>query len=637
MKFVFIIFLVFAFLVCWTQSYQHKLLVDRIRFNFLNIENNLWDFVLEQHKDSDIDPGLEIIKRFKDFDSQVQLLPQDILYGIKAPRQAEQFVLLYSDIRIIHDLYDKFIRYQLEALTLAKSDYSEYRRELKTEDIVDDILDDAKNNVNKTISRVFEEFSGFGGIFSTKDYICEIPTQPPQQVFYNLYNLLALIDLKGYILSQFAYMAMRLQEIGNYTEMSLKAREEYKTRTKYLMNSMAGIMKISNGNIYRCDPKSHIEGETYTQLTQLLQAHVQNEVDLNPTGTCTENCAMYTSTKNYGCYDSSSEYCRKMKPCNGDLYNCRFVESHLKTCIAPQGSTRRYDFIEYDSGKVYGEKTRCLKRGVESWFRWFVHCSYCLCLCDQQGSQSDRYFNLRSVSADTKNNRVVTGMKLVKHNRIIYIQIQEGKLLPHGYIEQNSTRWVPPAGYRITDYGVKNGKDYHTMNYYSRSLLLDNLEVERENYIITGARFFVYNGDLQFRITITPFNFSTGHLYTDESYEVSKRTNRKRIELWNPDIPIYSPRSEPNFDDGRYVEFTHSDLEKDAGQTTVPFIDIQPVYADPPVPLRSAGIYYKGKSGYGGFVGMKVGVYDYTNSLIFDFPNAKAREDSGEVFGVLPN
>lgn len=77
-----------------------------------------------------------------------------------------------------------------------------------------------------------------------------------------------------------------------------------------------------------------ILGETYTQLTQLLQAHVQNEVDLNPTGTCTENCAMYTSTKNYGCYDSSSEYCRKMKPCNGDLYNCRFVESHLKTCIA---------------------------------------------------------------------------------------------------------------------------------------------------------------------------------------------------------------------------------------------------------------------------------------------------------------
>lgn len=61
-------------------------------------------------------------------------------------------------------MYDKFIRYQLEALTLAKSDYSEYRRELKTEDIVDDILDDAKNNVNKTISRVFEEFSGFGGV-----------------------------------------------------------------------------------------------------------------------------------------------------------------------------------------------------------------------------------------------------------------------------------------------------------------------------------------------------------------------------------------------------------------------------------------------------------------------------------------
>lgn len=69
---------------------------------------------------------------------------------------------------------------------------------------------------------------------------------------------------------------------------------------------------------------------------------------------------------------------------------------------------RRYEYIEYENGKMYGKKNTCSKqtRKVDSWWRWlFWHCSYCMCYCDDYSSNSDRYFNLRDVTSDVENNK----------------------------------------------------------------------------------------------------------------------------------------------------------------------------------------------------------------------------------------
>lgn len=82
--------------------------------------------------------------------------------------------------------------------------------------------------------------------------------------------------------------------------------------------------------------------------------------------------------------------------------------------------------------------------------------------------------------------RVVTGLRLIKHNRIIHLQIQEGKLLPYGYINNSTVKWVPVDDYKITEKGISNGADYYTMTYERRSLLLDELTAHESNYVITG-------------------------------------------------------------------------------------------------------------------------------------------------------
>lgn len=71
----------------------------------------------------------------------------------------------------------------------------------------------------------------------------------------------------------------------------------------------------------------------------------------------------------------------------------------------------------------------------------------------------------------------------------------------------------------------------------------------------------------------------------------------------------------PDSKTDQYLEFTHTDFDRDAAQTTVPFIDAQPVESILPTPLAGAGIYHKGRDNFGGFVGAKIITYDFSKHL----------------------
>lgn len=80
---------------------------------------------------------------------------------------------------------------------------------------------------------------------------------------------------------------------------------------------------------------------------------------------------------------------------------------------------------------------------------------------------------------------MVTGIRFIKKNRIIHLQIQEGELLPLGGINETTVKWKPIDPYTINDEDVTVGKDFHMLTWESRSLDLDDLTVP-ERSIITG-------------------------------------------------------------------------------------------------------------------------------------------------------
>jgi len=65
----------------------------------------------------------------------------------------------------------------------------------------------------------------------------------------------------------------------------------------------------------------------------------------------------------------------------------------------------------------------------------------------------------------------------------------------------------------------------------------------------------------------------------------------------------------------KFLKFTHSSIDHDVAQTTLPFIDIQPVVPYPGIPLSGLGLYFKGTKSYAGFIGPNIFTYNFTDFL----------------------
>jgi len=82
---------------------------------------------------------------------------------------------------------------------------------------------------------------------------------------------------------------------------------------------------------------------------------------------------------------------------------------------------------------------------------------------------------------------VVTGLRFVKKNRVIHLQIQEGKLLPRMIINATTLNWKEPEDYKIDDGKMFDGQDYHTLTWKNRKMDLDDLEAD-DGYVLTGMK-----------------------------------------------------------------------------------------------------------------------------------------------------
>uniref|UniRef100_A0A182MT46 Uncharacterized protein n=1 Tax=Anopheles culicifacies TaxID=139723 RepID=A0A182MT46_9DIPT len=439
----------------------------------------------------------------------------------------------------------------------------------------------------------------------------------PQQMMYLLYKSIAMTELKGYIMMQFSYMLLKTYGKGNFTTESMDRRNELRSRLTRTQQLLQNVMQQTSGEYWRCDPErgTHRENTTYVQFTRLLQGYVENEVDMNTDETCRETCSHYQyGHQQHRCYKEL--YCSKQQKCAGRIYDCEYIDSDMWICPAAPGSQRRYEYIEYENGEIRGRKQHC-PRGtskVDSWWRWlFWHCSYCFCLCDDAGRHSDRYVSLRESVSDITQNRVVTGLRFVKHAQMMHLIVQQGLLLPGGEIDNSTLEWVVAKPFSHTDKGVRDGRDFHTLSYERRAVDLDDVLVH-PGYVLTGVRFRTLGAHLNLEIRMTEMNFTSGTL-VDPKQSIwigNDETVRTEIPLRYKDVPTLAPgKSTPTSKSGQYLRLGPTGGRLDAAQTTIPFLDAQPVSPMQPIPLAGAGLMHKSIPDYGGFIAPKVFTYDF--------------------------
>ncbi|XP_058830644.1 uncharacterized protein LOC131689510 isoform X2 [Topomyia yanbarensis] len=607
--------------------------VDTLRHRYLELESRAWTIVnqidkVENQKDEDrvLQRNIvlkELIGIYSGFAND-ELGPdntydEDDYFILK---RFYEWQLLEQDLINVHKLFDALRQYMKNKNQLPADDAD---LELASTDLADTVLSDPHFPVNSTLEQI-DTIMIRQGLFykaqlEAKSTICSFGLSA-QQVLYQLYNAISITELKGYSMMQFSWMLLKAYGKGNFTTEAKLMRRRFEDRTSRTQTLLQRVMQQASREYWRCDPERNQqkEGETFLQLTRLLQGYVENEVDMNTDNTCKENCAHYSwGVKQEQCYKDL--YCSKQPKCSGKIYDCEYMDSDMWICPAASSSDRRYEYIEYENGMILGQKKHC-SRGttkVDSWWRWlFWHCSYCFCLCDDAGPRSDRYINMKESVSDVMNNKVVTGMRFVKKNRIIHLVVQQGTLLPRGQIDNTTLDWVEAESYNILSPNVRNGRDYHTLGHDNRILDLDDLEVQ-PSYVLTGVRFRLLGTHLNMEIRMTEMDFGTGKLMDpDKSIWIgSDKTEhsedkRTELKLDRPHVPLLTPaKSIPDSISNQFIRFRESDRGMDAAQTTVPFFDAQPVVPTKPVPLAGAGLFHKGRPKFGGFVAPKVLTYDF--------------------------
>ncbi|KAH8252483.1 hypothetical protein KR032_000210, partial [Drosophila birchii] len=447
-----------------------------------------------------------------------------------------------------------------------------------------------------------------------------------QQFAYQLFSMAAFTELKGYAMMEYSWMVLRHFKQGNFTQELQLMREHHQRRLAEAQRVLRQVMSKSGRLYWRCDPsgqEKHVEEKTYSRVTRLLQGFVENEINLGEDHACWGTCDDHHNTPSSGCYQPEKELCGQQPACKGKLYNCGFIESDMSICPSSNDSLRRYEYISVNDGVTLGERGECKTKALEpsSWSYWlFWRCHYCFCLCDEPGPKSDRYFNLRDSVSDFRLNKIVTGVRFVKRHRVFHLQIQHGKLLSRGAINISSLEWQPLNEVNLTDPDLREGYDYHTLSADSRALDLDEIVANATHHVVTGVRFRLLNNHLNLEVRFSPFNFSTGLLLEPQTrsyWKGNANAQRQKLIVRDGDLPTASELpSLPLSTTNQFMEFTSSSQQKDAAQNTVPFMDVQEVVPQPPVPLVGLGIYHKGRPGYGGFFAPKVVTFDFSKNLL---------------------
>jgi hypothetical protein len=472
--------------------------------------------------------------------------------------------------------------------------------------------------------------NSFVKLLTSDKEISRCKLQSRQQLFYNVLKHTAAIDAIGYFLVQLNLAALLVYRQGyevldsnrnrEINEMivtiqshdPLKAMKDFETEFITRSRQTLNVIKAEMGNprvsrqVWNCNATFNAsqEGTAFTKLDNVFQEYIINEADMNTEDSCKAECADYTEAKVHGCFDKT--ICAKQRKCDGTLWACDKKLGTTTVCLS-NNATARYSFIAKDD-QIYGHKETCPSRSLveaKSWRRGFYKCTYCMCTCDNANVMGDRHFNLRPVVSDTEKNFIVTNARFRKVNNIVHIQIQQGRLDNGGRVNKTTAVWKEVASYKITDKEVENGRDYHTITWYRRTFALDLLDSPVNN-VLTGLKFSTIEGRLRLEIRATPFDFETGRLFTDRSYWYSDNnfSDRTELELTDKTSVDLNPEKQ-------YAKFTSSSLKIDAGQSTIPYLDLTEVPSFPVVPLAGAGIYHKSTEGVGNFLALKLLTYNY--------------------------
>ncbi|KAK0172157.1 hypothetical protein PV328_005507 [Microctonus aethiopoides] len=451
-----------------------------------------------------------------------------------------------------------------------------------------------------------------------------------QQFVYYIYITLIITEMKGFsTLIHISSMLQHTTKSNNYiTEIEIAEKKFTKRVTDYYNHIYKGMFSMPR-EIHRCEIQFPKRGENFLELTHVHQIWLITSGHL----------MAYDHLYRLNCYKQCEDIDTKPLESMTDLQinDCETLglAQLIKSCPAGAKSSRRYMWWTYDD-KIYGHDEGCptaLQQGNGD-TPYYDHCHICQCTVIPQDDQlypnSVLRISITAQVSDIKNNMIVSGIKFVIYKNVLHLQIQQSKFVLEN-INDNSSEW---KSLESSQSYLNNSKiQTEMLSKFSGQIYLDDVILPPE-YAVTGVRFrsrsqspegfFLQVLGVRFRsrsqspegfflqVLGAPIDLETGMLDTTRAnwysanslFSKTKSYERNRIEInvKNRDDPTRCKGYDYDRTANNYIKFYHSSVLKDGGQSTVPFIDAQPVETYPPFPLGGIGLFYRSKDGCGGYI-----------------------------------
>lgn len=258
-------------------------------------------------------------------------------------------------------------------------------------------------------------------------------------------------------------------------------------------------LTINDKNSYtwhlRCDPDQHVENKTFVRFTRIIEGYIKREDEINKEHNCDQNCDV-KNTKDYNC-TTNTRRLRTFKDCDGEILMCdkHKLFNQIEYCDSTNLGLQRYQYVNLDNTVKLNDKAECngnaikmtktfQKTGILKWST--SDCHYCICYYHNPNIEyPQKYISL--IEEIASENKVVTGLRFVKHESVVYIQIQEGEI-QYG-INVNSSTVVWKDNELLDPYRTYTPKESYfslsPINNERISIDLDSIVAEN-GFVVTG-------------------------------------------------------------------------------------------------------------------------------------------------------
>nr|ADJ67269.1 Cul n 5 allergen [Culicoides nubeculosus] len=369
-----------------------------------------------------------------------------------------------------------------------------------------------------------------------------------------------------------------------------------------LVSARASSAVGTSRELYNPDPKAHIRGDTYEEITRFNQVYFTQEATF---GSCNSKCEDYAEPRDNFKEDEAYKFPQRL--CTGTIHSCKSEyspEYHVRLPKSPTSDARYYYFSKQIgfTGElyIYGNKKEPEYRFeiFKGWERVFVRCDICRCLCDEpEDKNSVRSFSLNTVTADKGEHKVVTGIQIGMKDKIFFLKIQQSPLLPFGRINSAGSSWK-------ADDPSSSGTKLFKLQYNKRGIHMGAAEanVKLSEYVVTAVKFVEHKGNMALGVELTQFDISTGKLLENSKWTynsfatniIADGNSGHRPTAYSDHVPSEKTKL-------GLVQFSQSHMHDDVGQSTVPFIDLQAITSTESA-LIGVGLLFRGREFSGGFI-----------------------------------